>query len=121
MPKVMNNMNWMILALLAVTMTAVAQQPASAPQNQQPVAATQPERTAAQPSQTQSGQAQSNLAPPTTMDQVVDRVIMREKGTDQVLVAAYSDCGDLSPEPDAGSAAGADSAGRSLLSWDAWT
>ena len=79
MPKVMNNMNWMILALLAVTMTAVAQQPASAPQNQQPVAATQPERTAAQPSQTQSGQAQSNLAPPTTMNQVVDRVIMREK------------------------------------------
>jgi hypothetical protein len=75
----MNNMNWMILALLAVTMTAVAQQPASAPQNQQPVAATQPERTAAQPSQTQSGQAQSNLAPPTTMNQVVDRVIMREK------------------------------------------
>jgi hypothetical protein len=57
----------------------VAQQPASAPQNQQPVAATQPERTAAQPSQTQSGQAQSNLAPPTTMNQVVDRVIMREK------------------------------------------
>jgi hypothetical protein len=79
MQKVMNNMNWMILALLAVTMTAVAQQPASAPQNPQPVAATQPEQTAAHPSQTQSGQAQSNLAPPTTMNQVVDRVIMREK------------------------------------------
>jgi len=75
----MNNMNWMILALLAVTMTAVAQQPASAPKNPQPVAATQPEQTAAHPSQTQSGQAQSNLAPPTTMNQVVDRVIMREK------------------------------------------
>jgi len=72
-------MNWMILALLAVTMTAVAQQPASAPQNPQPVAAAQPEQTAAQPSQAQSGQAQSNLAPPTTMDQVIDRVIMREK------------------------------------------
>src|SRR5208283_5066662 len=88
MRKVMNNMNmnmnWMILALLAVTMTAVAQQSASAPQNPQPVAATQPEQTAAQPSQAQSGQeqsgqAQTNLAPPTTMDQVVDRVIMREK------------------------------------------
>jgi len=81
MRKVMNNMNmnWMILALLAVTMTAVAQQPASAPQNPQPVAAAQPEQTAAQPSQAQSGQAQSNLAPPTTMDQVIDRVIMREK------------------------------------------
>jgi len=74
MRKVMNhmNMNWMILALLAVTMTAVAQQPASAPQNPQPVAA-------AQPSPRQSGEAQSNLAPPTTMDQVIDRVIMREK------------------------------------------
>ena len=72
MRKVMSNMNWMILALLAVTMTAAAQQSASAPQNPQPVAATQP-------SQAQSGQPQSNLAPPTTMDQVVDRVIMREK------------------------------------------
>src|SRR5208282_1317396 len=74
MRKAMNNMNmnWMILVLLAVTMTAVAQQPASAPQNPQPVAA-------AQPSPEQSGQAQSNLAPPTTMDQVIDRVIMREK------------------------------------------
>ena len=84
MRKVMSNMNWMILALLAVTMTAVAQQSASAPQNPQPVAATQPEPTAAQPSaapsgQAQSPQAQANLAPPTTMDQVVDRVIVREK------------------------------------------
>ncbi|MGD0470417.1 MAG: M48 family metalloprotease [Terriglobales bacterium] len=68
----MSNMNWMILTLLALTMTAAAQQPASAPQNPQPVAATQP-------SQAQSGQPQSSLAPPTTMDQVVDRVIMREK------------------------------------------
>ncbi|MGD1214419.1 MAG: M48 family metalloprotease [Terriglobales bacterium] len=72
MRKVMSNMNWMILALLAVTMTAAAQQSASAPRNPQPVAATQP-------SQAQSGQPQSNLAPPTTMDQVVDRVIMRER------------------------------------------
>jgi hypothetical protein len=69
----MSNMNWMILALLAVTMTAAAQQPASAPQNPQTVAATQPAQT-----ESQSGD-QSNLAPPTTMDQVVDRVIMREK------------------------------------------
>ena len=86
--EVMSNMNWIILALLAVTMTAVAQQPASAPQNPQPVAATQPGQTAAQPSaapsgqaqsaQSQSPQAQASLAPPTTMDQVVDRVIARE-------------------------------------------
>src|SRR5258708_5802257 len=81
MQGVMSAMNWMILALLAVTMTAVAQQSASAPQNPQPVAATQPEQTAAQPSvaQSQTPQAQPSLAPPTTMDQVVDRVIMREK------------------------------------------
>jgi len=70
----MRNTNWLVLALLAVTMTAVAQQSASAPQNPQPVAATQPEQTAAQPTQ-----AQTNLAAPTTMDQVVDRVILREK------------------------------------------
>jgi hypothetical protein len=88
MREVMINRNWIILALLAVTMTAVAQQPASAPQNPPPVAATQPGQTAAQPSAAPSGQAQSDqsqppqaqasLAPPTTMDQVVDRVIARE-------------------------------------------
>src|SRR3982074_3713190 len=65
--------NWMILALLVVTTTAVAQQPASAPQNPQPVASTQPEQTGAQPNAAVSPQA------PTTMDQVVDRVIVREK------------------------------------------
>src|SRR5580658_5188532 len=90
MRKAMNtftsSINWMVLGLLAVTlavtMTAVAQQPASAPQNPQPVAAAQPAQP--QPGQAQSGSAQSgaaqpNLGPPTTMDQVVDRVIMREK------------------------------------------
>lgn len=79
MRKVMRTMNWMILALLALTITAAAQQSASTPQNPQPVAATQPGQTAAQPSPPPSGQAQANLAPPTTMDQVVDRVVMREK------------------------------------------
>src|SRR5271157_2335684 len=74
MRKVMSNMNWMFLALLTVTVMAVAQQPASAPQNPQPLAATQSGPAAVQPSQ-----AQSNLAPPTTMDQVVDRVVLREK------------------------------------------
>src|SRR5271157_3984779 len=74
MRKVMSNMNWMFLALLTVTVIAVAQQPASAPQNPQPVTATQPGQTAARPSQ-----AQSNLAAPATMDQVVDRVILRER------------------------------------------
>jgi len=110
MAKVMSNMNWTILALLTVTLTAgaqqpaaapenaqpapVTQQPASAPQDPQPAAVAQPSPTPAvsgtaqpviaQPAQAQStpaqpAQAQTNLVPPTTMDQVVDRVIMREK------------------------------------------
>ncbi len=68
----MRTMKWMVLALLAVTTMAVAQQPASAPQNQPAVSTTQP-------GQAQSAPAPTNLAPPTTMDQVVDRVVMREK------------------------------------------
>lgn len=79
MGRVMRNTNWLVLAVLAVTLTAVAQQSASAPQNSQPVAATQAVQTAAQPTQAQTSLAQTNLAAPTTMDQVVDRVILREK------------------------------------------
>src|ERR1700691_933673 len=74
MSKLMNTMNSMVLALLVSTMTAAAQQPASAPQNSQPVTATQPDQSTGQPSQ-----APANLGPPTTMDQVVDRVVLREK------------------------------------------
>jgi hypothetical protein len=78
----------MVLAVLAVTtMAATAQQPASAPPTSQAVSATQPAPPPAQPNQNQSGQNQAatdqapaNLAPPTTMDQVVDRVILRENG-----------------------------------------
>ncbi len=68
----MRNMNWLVLALLALTVTAAAQQSAAAPQNPQAA-------SAAQPAQSQPSQAPTNLAPPTTMDQVVDRVILREK------------------------------------------
>jgi hypothetical protein len=71
MRSVMGNSNWMVLALLAMTMTSAAQQPASAPQNPQPVSAVQTSGS------TQS--APANLGQPTTMDQVVDRVILREK------------------------------------------
>jgi hypothetical protein len=66
MRNVMSNMSWLVLALLALSLTAAAQQSAPPPQNPQPAAASQPA-----PAQ--------NLAPPTTMDQVVDRVILREK------------------------------------------
>jgi len=72
MRRFMSNSNWMVLALLASTMMATAQQSASAPQNLQPASTTQSATTPAQSSQ-------ANLAPPTTMDQVVDRVILREK------------------------------------------
>ncbi|MFY9906632.1 MAG: M48 family metalloprotease [Terriglobales bacterium] len=71
--------NWMILALLAVSLTAVAQQPASTPQNPQPAAAAPAAPTSDAQSPAQPAQAQAPLAPPTTMDQVVDRVILREK------------------------------------------
>ncbi len=69
MGNVMRNTNWMFLALLSFGMTAAAQQPASAPQNQPPASS----------AQSQATPPQTNLAPPTTMDQVVDRVILREK------------------------------------------
>jgi hypothetical protein len=91
--KVMSNRNWKILTVLAVaTMTATAQQPAPATQDSSPAAATQQVQTSAstQPQSgqsraneaatNQSNQAPANLAPPTTMDQVVDRVILRENG-----------------------------------------
>jgi hypothetical protein len=68
----------MLSTLLAMTMTSAAQQPASAPQDPQPVSAAQPAATPAQAPQT-------NLAPPTTMDQVVDRVIVREKDLTKFL------------------------------------
>ena len=61
----MRTMKWMVLVLFVMATMAVAQQPASAPQNSQPSAAAQP---AAQPQ-----------GPPTTMDQVVDRTIQREQ------------------------------------------
>src|ERR1017187_17709 len=72
MRKVMGNMNWLVLALAAMTITAVAQQPGSAQQNLQAVSAPLPGQAQAAPDQT-------NLARPATMDQAVDRVIAREK------------------------------------------
>lgn len=63
--------SWMILALLALATTAVAQQPAPAPQTSTAAATTQ--------SQKDQSQGATTLAQPTTMDQVVDRVIWREK------------------------------------------
>jgi hypothetical protein len=63
------------LALLVATMAA-AQQTTSAPQNSQ---AGQNSPATSGPAASTPAQAQSTLAAPTTMDQVVDRAILREK------------------------------------------
>jgi Peptidase family M48 len=59
----MRNTKWMVVAVMALAVTAVAEQ-------KNPAQATKTAPAAAE---------QTNLAPPTTMDQVVDRVILREK------------------------------------------
>ena len=58
----MRNTKWMVVALLALVTMAAAEKKDSAPQ--------------AQPA---ADQSTATMAPPTTMDQVVDRVILREK------------------------------------------
>src|SRR5271157_4592066 len=68
--RVMRNLNWIVLAVLVLAMTAVAQQSAPAPQNPQPVTAAQPAPAA-----------------PVTMNQVVDRVVEREKGLIKMLAS----------------------------------
>ncbi len=84
----MRTLNRMILALLVLTIIAAAQQSAPAPQTQQPASATsqsapapdaQQPATASQPIPAQPTPPPA-LAAPVTMDQVVDRVIEREKG-----------------------------------------
>jgi hypothetical protein len=65
----MRSTKWMVLALLVLSLSAAAQTPASSAQNQQTAPAASPA----------TAQAQTALAPPSTMDQVVDRTIMREK------------------------------------------
>src|ERR1700688_183567 len=66
--RVMRNMKWMVLVLLTMSLAAAAQQSAAAPQSPQSVSAAQP--ASAQP---------AHLESPTTMNQVIDRVILREK------------------------------------------
>jgi hypothetical protein len=68
----MRTTKWMVVALLVLTMTAVAEQSDSTTQASQAAAASQPAPPATQ-------------APPTTMDQVVDRFIAREKDLIKML------------------------------------
>ncbi len=69
------NFGFLALLVVAIAMTAAAQQTTSAPQNSQ---AGQNSPATSAPAQAPSAQA-STMAPPTTMDQVVDRAILREK------------------------------------------
>ena len=81
----MRTLNWMVTLLLSVS--AVAQQPADTQSTSQPVQMSAPAATPAtvQPAATQPA-ANPQPAPPqagpqpTTMDQVVDRFVLREKG-----------------------------------------
>ena len=92
----MRTCKWMLTAFLLITLSAVAQQSANqsssnaAPANaaaSQPATAAQP--AASQPANPASGQsaaaASAAMAPPTTMDQVVDRTILREHGLMELL------------------------------------
>ncbi len=81
----MRTLNWMVTLLLSVS--AVAQQPADTQSTSQPVQMSAPAAApaTAQPAATQPA-ANPQPAPPqagpqpTTMDQVVDRFVLREKG-----------------------------------------
>ena len=84
----MRTLNWMVLALLGFTLAAAAQQSAPAPETQQPVSASQP--ALAQPAAAQPAAAPvapTAQAAPVTMDQVVDRVLEREKSLVKMLSA----------------------------------
>ena len=81
----MRTMNWMVTLLLSVS--AVAQQPADPQPTSQPVQMSAPAATpaTAQPAATQPAASAQPAPPqagpqPTTMDQVVDRFVLREKG-----------------------------------------
>ncbi len=84
----MRTLNWMVLALLGFTLAAAAQQSAPAPETQQPASASQP--PVAQPAAAQPAAAPvapTAQAAPVTMDQVVDRVLEREKSLVKMLSA----------------------------------
>jgi hypothetical protein len=96
----MRTLNWMVSATLLVSLSAVAQQPADSQPTSQPatvqMSAPAPTPDQAQPGTAQTGPASTapaNMPPappqaapqPTTMDQVVDRFVMREKGLIKML------------------------------------
>jgi hypothetical protein len=76
----MRNTNWMVTAVLLLSLAALAQQPRSS----QPAAPAQPSSQSAAQAAAQAAAPQA-LAQPTTMDQVVDRFILREQGLIKML------------------------------------
>ncbi|HMK23708.1 MAG TPA: hypothetical protein VK466_15360, partial [Terriglobales bacterium] len=94
----MRTLNWMVPASLLLALGAMAQQPTETQSGSQP-APTQMSAPANTPDQAQPASTQSSApasaqpAPPpaapqpTTMDQVVDRFVMREKGLIKMLQA----------------------------------
>src|SRR5580704_14473492 len=100
--RVMRTLNWMVSATLLLSLSAVAQQPADSQPTSQPAtmqttapASTQDTAPAttptAQPTQSTTPAPNAQPAPPpagtqpTTMDQVVDRFVLREKGLIKML------------------------------------
>jgi peptidase M48-like protein len=96
----MRTLNWMVTATLLFSLSAVAQQPADSQSTSQPAtiqmsAPAEPAQGMSQPATAHvpSSAPAANAQPappqagpqPTTMDQVVDRFIMREKGLIQML------------------------------------
>src|SRR4029077_5997671 len=100
--RVMRTLNWMVTATLLLSLSAVAQNAADNQPTSQPATVStstqaptpDPTQTSAQPQATQptaAPAANAQPAPPqagpqpTTMDQVVDRFVMREKGLIKML------------------------------------
>jgi hypothetical protein len=91
----MRTWKWMLTAFLLVTLSAMAKQNADQSSSNAGSAnlaasqsATAPQPAATQPANPASGQsaaASAAMAPPTTMDQVVDRAIQREHGLMEML------------------------------------
>src|SRR5580692_6454216 len=94
----MRTSKWMFTAFLLITLSAMARQSANQSSSSSPAqgnaAATQPTTTPAQPAAAQptnpasaqsAAAALAAMAPPTTMDQVVDRTILREHGLMELL------------------------------------
>jgi hypothetical protein len=85
----MRSLNWMVSATLLLSLSAAAQNPA----DNQPTAQTVSAQTPSPAPMTETAQPQANAQPappqagpqPTTMDQVVDRFVLREKGLVKML------------------------------------